>query len=365
MIPFIDLKTQYKRIEDKVKDRIHNILDHGQYIMGPEVSELEANLCEFVGAKHSIGCGSGTDALMLALLALDIGPGDEVIVPDFTFFGTAEIVSLLHATPVFVDIDPDTYNLDPKKAKAAITNKTKAIMPVSLYGLTADMEAFMQIAKEKNIAIIEDGAQSFGASYTYNGEKKNSCNVATISTTSFYPAKPLGAYGDAGAVFTNDDALALKMRQLLNHGQERGYHHIHIGLNCRIDTFQAAVLIEKLAIFKNEIYLRNQVAENYHLSLKDKVKMQKIPVGHTSSWAQFTIEVDDRDKFRENMQKDSIPTAVHYPAALTEQPIYAEKFKVETPISKQSASRVVSLPMNPYLNDENQNKIINSVLKYI
>ncbi|MEE3078567.1 MAG: DegT/DnrJ/EryC1/StrS aminotransferase family protein, partial [Bdellovibrionota bacterium] len=248
---------------------------------------------------------------------------------------------------------------------AAITDKTKAIMPVSLYGLTADMEAFMEIAKDENIAIIEDGAQSFGASYKAEGKTKTSCNVATISTTSFYPAKPLGAYGDAGAVFTNDDALALKMRQLLNHGQERGYHHIHIGFNGRIDTIQAAILIEKLNIFKNEIELRNQVASKYQEAFNGKIKMQKIPEEHISSWAQFTIEVDDRDKFRESLQKESIPTAVHYPAALTEQPIYSEKFNADTPYSKKAASRVVSLPMNPYLSAKDQATVIEAVLKYI
>lgn len=365
MIPFIDLKTQYQKIEDKIKSRINNILEHGQYIMGPEVKELETNLSTFLGAKHSIGCASGTDALILALLALDIKAGDEVIVPDFTFFGTAEVVSLLGATPVFVDIDPDTYNLDPSKAKDAITDKTKAIMPVSLYGLTADLDSFMEIAKDKGIAIIEDGAQSFGATYKSNGETKASCNVATISTTSFYPAKPLGAYGDAGAVFTNDDALALKMRQLLNHGQESGYHHIHIGFNGRLDTIQAAVLVEKLAIFKNEITLRNQVASNYHKAFEGKVKMQKIPEGHISSWAQFTIEVDDRDSFRQKLQKESIPTAVHYPAAITDQPIYKDKFNPDTPLSKLAASRVVSLPMNPYLSSEHQSQVIENVLKSI
>lgn len=365
MIPFIDLKTQYLKIEDKIKNRINNILEHGQYIMGPEVKELETDLCNYIGTKHSIGCASGTDALILALLALDIKAGDEVIVPDFTFFGTAEVVSLIGATPVFVDIDPDTYNLDPVKANVAVTNKTKAIIPVSLYGLTADLDAFMKIAKEHGISIIEDGAQSFGATYKVDNKIKASCNIATISTTSFYPAKPLGAYGDAGAVFTNDDELALKMRQLLNHGQESGYHHIHIGLNGRIDTIQAAILVEKLSIFKNEITLRNQVASNYHRAFEGKVKMQKIPEGHTSSWAQFTIEVDDRDSFREKMQKNSIPTAVHYPSALSDQPIYKDKFTADTPQSKLAASRVVSLPMNPYLSSEHQSEVIENVLKSI
>ncbi len=365
MIPFIDLKSQYGLIEDKVKSRINAILEHGKYIMGPEVAELENNLNKFIDCKHSIGCGSGTDALMLAMLALDIKHGDEVIVPNFTFFGTAEVVSLLGAVPVFVDIDPSTYNIDPLKVSEAITPKTKAIMPVSLYGLTADLESLMKISKEKGIAIIEDGAQSFGASYTVNGTRVKSCNIATISTTSFYPAKPLGAYGDAGAVFTNDDDLALKMRQLLNHGQERGYHHIHIGFNGRLDSIQAAVLIEKLDIFAKEIELRNQVASKYREAFNGKIKMQEVPEGHISSWAQFTIEVEDRDSFRESLSKSNVPTAVHYPTQLTDQPVYKEFSNTDTPASKSAAKKVVSLPMHPYLSDEDQRVVIETVLENI
>ncbi len=360
MIPFIDLKTQYRNIEDKIKSRVNAVLEHGQYIMGPEVKELESNLSEFVGCKHSIGCASGTDAIMIALLAIDLKPGDEVIVPNFTFFATAEIVTLLGGVPVFADVSEETYNIDVNHVEKLITNKTKAIMPVSLYGLTAELDSLMAIAEKNNLTVIEDAAQSFGAKTT----NKMSCNIAHISCTSFYPAKPLGGYGDSGAIFTNDDALALKMRQILNHGQESGYHHIHIGINGRLDTIQAAILIEKLAIFPAELKSREEVAKRYTEAFQGKVKIQKITEGHTSAWAQYTIEVDNRDEFRAKLKELNVPTAVHYPSTITEQPIY-KGTEADTPIATKVSKRVVSLPMSPYLSVEDQNQVIDAVLKSI
>jgi UDP-2-acetamido-2-deoxy-ribo-hexuluronate aminotransferase len=246
---FIDLKAQYRRIETDVNQRIQAVLNHGQYIMGPELTELESQLAEFVGVKHAIGVSDGTTALLIALMALDIGVGDEVITTPFTFIATGEMIALLGATPVFVDIDPQTYNIDVNKIESAITSKTKAIMPVSLYGLCADFDAINAIAEKYQLPVIEDGAQSFGASY----KGKKSCGLTTIGCTSFFPSKPLGCYGDGGACFTNDDDLAKKMREIRVHGQDRRYHHPVIGLNGRLDTIQAAILLAKLSVFPQEV----------------------------------------------------------------------------------------------------------------
>jgi UDP-2-acetamido-2-deoxy-ribo-hexuluronate aminotransferase len=359
-IPFIDLQAQYKPIKDKILARINDILDKGQYIGGPQLKEFEEKYAQYVGVKHAIGCSSGTDALLLALMAFDIGPGDEVIVPDFSFFATSEMVSLLGATPVFVEINPYTYNMDVDSMKSAITNNTKAIMPVSLYGQCANLDEIMDIATANNIPVIEDAAQSFGAKH--NG--KRSCGITTIGCTSFYPSKPVGAYGDGGAIFTNDDALALKMRQLLNHGQESGYHHTLIGINGRLDAMQAAVLIEKLAIFDDELEARQKLAKRYSEKLSTKYKTPTITENNLSAFAQYTIEVDNRDSFRAKLGELGVPTAVHYPASLSKQPVYAEKFShVSNPKSDAAASRVVSLPFHPYMDEETQDKIIKALLE--
>lgn len=360
MIPFIDLKAQYKTIEDKIKTRINDVLEHGQYIMGPEVRELEQRLAQYVGVKHAIGCSSGTDALLLALMALEVGPGDEVIVPDFSFFATSEVVSLLGATPVFVDVDPKTYNMNVEAMKDAITANTKAIMPVSLYGQCADYDEINEIATANAIAVIEDGAQSFGA--TYKGKK--SCGLTTIGCTSFFPSKPLGGYGDGGAIFTNDDDLAVKMRELLNHGQSGRYIHTRIGINGRIDSLQAAILLEKLEIFDKELEARNQVAKKYTEALGDSFKVPSIEEHNISAWAQYTIEVDNRDEFQKAMQELKVPTAVHYPGGLSEQPVYEGKFEANTPITKDVSKRVVSLPFHPYMDEETQNEVIKAVLTF-
>ncbi|HCT6425674.1 TPA: DegT/DnrJ/EryC1/StrS family aminotransferase, partial [Citrobacter freundii] len=262
---FIDLVVQQNRIKEKLDSAIKKVLEHGQYILGPEVAELENKLAEFTGAKHCISVANGTDALQIAQMAFGIGPGDEVITPGFTYIATAETVALLGAKPVYVDVCPKTYNLDPEKLEAAITPRTKAIIPVSLYGQCADYDAINAIADKYGIPVIEDAAQSFGASY----KNKRSCNLTTVSCTSFFPSKPLGCYGDGGAIFTNDDELAKVIRQIARHGQDRRYHHIRIGVNSRLDTLQAAILLPKLEIFEDEMQLRNKVAKRYSELLND------------------------------------------------------------------------------------------------
>lgn len=349
MIEFIDLKAQQLRIKDQIDAGIQRVLAHGQYILGPEVSELEEKLAAFVGAKYCITCANGTDALQIAQMALGIGPGDEVITPGFTYIATAETVALLGAKPVYVDIDPRTYNLDPQLLEAAITPRTKAIIPVSLYGQCADYDAINAIAAKYSIPVIEDAAQSFGA--TYKG--KRSCNLTTIACTSFFPSKPLGCYGDGGAIFTNDDELAKVLRQVARHGQDRRYHHIRVGVNSRLDTLQAAILLPKLEIFEEEIAQRQRVADLYDSSL-NALGINTTPYmeeWNTSAYAQYTVRVEDRDQLQVKLQKMGIPTAVHYPIPLNKQPAVADK-NVDLPIGDQVAEQVMSLPMHPYLSDE-------------
>lgn len=349
MIEFIDLKSQQARIKDKIDAGIQRVLNHGQYILGPEVAELEEKLAQFVGAKHSITCANGTDALQIAQMALGIGPGDEVITPGFTYIATAETVALLGAKPVYVDIDPRTYNLDPRKLEAAITPRTKAIIPVSLYGQCADYDAINAIAAKYSIPVIEDAAQSFGA--TYKG--KRSCNLTTIACTSFFPSKPLGCYGDGGAIFTNDDELAKVLRQIARHGQDRRYHHVRVGVNSRLDTLQAAILLPKLEIFEKELEQRQCIAKLYNESLK-ALGVNTVPYveeWNTSAYAQYTILVDERDQLQEKLKKQGIPTAVHYPIPLNKQPAVADA-NVQLPTGDRVAEQVMSLPMHPYLDDE-------------
>ncbi len=344
---FIDLKSQYRDIKTSVDRRIQAVLDHGQYVMGPEIGALEERLATYTGARHCIACSSGTDALLLAMMALGIGRGDEVVTSPFSFFATAEIIALLGARPVFVDIDPATYNLDPSLLATAITPRTKAILPVSLYGQCADMDAIQQIAG--NIPVIEDGAQSFGA--TYHG--RNSCNLSAIGCTSFFPSKPLGCYGDAGACFTSDDDLAARMGMIRNHGQDRRYHHPVIGVNARMDTIQAAVLLAKLEVFAEEVKRRAEIGARYSELLRNAVKTPKVLGGNTSVYAQYTIEVEERDEFQEAMKRRGIPTTIHYPEALHLQPAFAHLGyrQGEFPVAEAAAKRVVSLPMHPYLSE--------------
>lgn len=362
-IPFIDLKSQYKNLEDNIKSRINKVLEHGQYVMGPEVAELEARLADYVGAKHCIGASSGTDTLMIAMMALGIGAGDEVITTPFTFIATGEMIALLGAVPVFVDIDPKTYNIDPAKIEAAITPKTKAIMPVSLYGQCADFDAINAIADKHGLPVIEDAAQSFGA--TYKGKK--SCNLSTIGSTSFFPSKPLGAYGDGGALFTNDDHLAKIMREIRAHGQERHYYHSRIGVNGRLDTIQAAILLAKMDVFPDEVTARSNIAEKYNQLLKERVTTPYVESFNTSVYAQYTILVDNRSDLQQSLKEAGVPTAVHYPIPLNLQPVFEHLNKVEGsyPISESTAKRVVSLPMSPYLSDTLIQRIASSVLERI
>lgn len=343
---FCDLKTQYQRLKADIDAGIQRVLDHGQYILGPEVAELEDKLVAYTGAKHCISVANGTDALQIAQMALNIGPGDEVITPGFTYIATAETVALLGAKPVYVDVDARTYNLDPALLEAAITPRTKAIIPVSLYGQCADFDAINAIAAKHGIPVIEDAAQSFGA--TYKGRK--SCNLSTIACASFFPSKPLGCYGDGGAIFTNDDELALVIRQIARHGQDRRYHHIRVGVNSRLDTLQAAILLPKLAVLDEELAERQQVAARY-AKLLNAAGIHTTPYvepHNLSAWAQYTIRVQGRDAVQEKLKHAGIPTAVHYPIPLNKQPAVADP-GARLPVGDQVAAEVMSLPMSPGL----------------
>ncbi|MEH6784686.1 MAG: DegT/DnrJ/EryC1/StrS family aminotransferase [Alcanivorax jadensis] len=356
---FIDLAAQQVRIKDKIDAGIQRVLAHGQYILGPEVTELEEKLAAFAGARHCITCANGTDALQIAQMAFGVGPGDEVITPGFTYIATAETVAVLGAKPVYVDIDPKTYNLDPEKLEAAITPRTKAIIPVSLYGQCADFDAINAIANKHGIPVIEDAAQSFGA--TYKGMRSG--NLSTIATTSFFPSKPLGCYGDGGAIFTNDDELAVILRQIARHGQDRRYHHLRIGINSRLDTLQAAVLLPKLEILTEEISLRQSVAEQYSKALSASAVITPTVEKHnTSAWAQYTLQVKNRDAVQERLKQQGIPTAVHYPIPLNRQPAVADSRAV-LPVGDNAADNVLSLPMHPYLQSNDIQKIVQVILE--
>lgn len=356
---FIDLAAQQTRIKEKIDSNIQKVLAHGQYILGPEVSELEEKLAAFTGAKHCISVANGTDALQIAQMAFGIGPGDEVITPGFTYIATAETVALLGAKPVYVDICPKTYNLDPTKLEAAITPRTKAIIPVSLYGQCADFDAINAIADKHGIPVIEDAAQSFGA--TYKG--RHSCNLSTVATTSFFPSKPLGAYGDGGAIFTNDDELAVVLRQIARHGQDRRYHHIRVGVNSRLDTIQAAILLPKLEIFAEEMELRQQVAQRYTQLLNDAgiLTTPVVEPHNISAWAQYTIQVDNREQVQAKLKEQGIPTAVHYPIPLNKQPAVADETALLL-VGDAVAEKVISLPMHPYMTEDEQKKVADCIV---
>ncbi len=358
---FIDLKSQYQSIRQEINRRITTVLGHGQYILGEEVRELEARLGEYVGVRHCIGVASGTDALLIALMTLDIGAGDEVITTPFTFIATGEVIALLGAKPVFIDIEPRTCNLDPSLVEQAITNKTKAILAVSLYGQCADFDAIKMIAKRYGITVIEDGAQSFGA--TYKGQR--SCGLTDIGCTSFFPSKPLGCYGDGGAIFTNNDELAEKMRQIRVHGQDRRYHHERLGINGRMDTIQAAVLLAKLDIFEHEVEERIRIGSRYSSLLSDSaVGVPYIYPENTSVYGQYTIQIDRRDQVKKFLANADIPTAVHYPIPLYQQPAMRQE-GMSLRYAEQAADSVLSLPMHPYLSDREQDHVVDAVLKAV
>ncbi|MGE3756405.1 MAG: DegT/DnrJ/EryC1/StrS family aminotransferase [Pseudobdellovibrionaceae bacterium] len=364
-IPFIDLKTQYEALKPSIQARINKVLDHGLFVGGPEVTELEKELSKWVGCKHTLACSSGTDALQVALMAYGIGPGDEVITTAFSFIATAEVILLVGAKPIYVDIDPVTYNIDIKQIEKRITSKTKAVMPVSLYGQMPDMDELMALANKHNLKVIEDAAQSFGA--TYKG--KQSGNIAHITGTSFFPAKPLGAYGDGGAIFTNDDKLDLELRQILSNGQETRYHHVRLGLYGRLDTLQCAILLSKLERYGWELKKRQEIAERYTKAFKSiAVKGFQIPEvlpERTSVWAQYTLAVPDRSTFQKRLTEMGVPTSVHYPCIMPDQPAYKHTCGPETDLSKSrwAADHVISLPMYPDMPSSIQDEIIQKVTK--
>lgn len=352
---FIDLKSQYQRLKPQVDAAIQRVLNHGQYILGPEVAELEEKLVAYTGAKYCISVANGTDALQIALMALGVGPGDEVITPGFTYIATAETVALLRAKPVYVDIDARTYNLDPALLEASITPRTKAIIPVSLYGQCADFDAINAIAARHGIPVIEDAAQSFGASY----KGRKSCNLSTIACASFFPSKPLGCYGDGGAIFTSDDELAKVIRQIARHGQDRRYHHVRVGVNSRLDTLQAAILLTKLDILDVELNQRQLVAARYTQML-DRIGLQTTPViepHNLSAWAQYTVRVPSRDVVQRYMSEAGVPTAVHYPIPLNRQPAVSDT-AVRLPVGDEVAAHVMSLPMGAYLSTKDQDYVV-------
>ncbi len=352
---FVDLAAQQDRLRNGLERRIHGVLHHGRYLGGEEVQELEVRLAEFCKAKFCISCANGTDALQIALMALGVGSGDEVITSAFTFIATAEVIRLLGATPVYVDIDPRTYNLNSYLLEAAVTPRTKAIIPVSLYGQCADFDSINAIAARYNLPVIEDGAQSFGAGY----KDKKSCNCTTIATTSFFPSKPLGGYGDGGAIFTNDEELAVVLRQIAAHGEDYRYHHVRLGVNSRLDSLQAAVLLEKLAVLESEIALRQKVADSYSELLQQAgiTSLPYIEPYNSSVWAQYTLRLPDRERVQADLKKLKIPTAVHYPIPLNRQPAVA--VDAVLPVSEKVAKEVISLPFGPYL----QEKDIETVVK--
>ena len=365
---FVDLKTQYERLDGAINKRIQTVLDHGQYIHGAEIAELETALAKYVGTNHCIAVSSGTDALLMALMALGVEPEEEVITTPFTFFATGGMIALLKAKPVFVDIDRRTYNIDPDLLESAITPHTKAILPVSLYGQCADYDAINEIAAKHGIPVIEDAAQSFGA--TYRG--LHSCGLTEIAATSFFPSKPLGCYGDGGALFTNDDVLDERFRELRVHGQAGRNYHPRIGINGRMDSLQAAILLAKLEIFDEEVAARARLGARYSELIEDAFSDVDMPTPvttpyveahNTSVYAQYTVEVPNRDAVQAAMTERSIPTAVHYPRPLHLQPAFADlgHGPGSFPVAEKAAERVISLPMHPYLTDEQQLSVIQAL----
>ena len=360
-IDFANLQKQYQLYKTEIDRNIHAVLDKSNYALGEEVTQLEQAFCDFTAAKHAITCSSGTDALLLALMALDIQPGDEVITTPFTFIATAEVIAYLKAKPVFVDIEADTFNIDANKIEQAITSKTKVIMPVSLYGQAADMDAISAIAAKHNLKVIIDGAQSFGA--VYNGSRDSA--LGDISTTSFFPAKPLGCYGDGGAVFCADDELADKMRMMRVHGQNARYRHKYIGICGRLDTIQAAVLLAKMAHYEKEIELRQSVADAYSQRLANHVVVPPVKQGCSSVWAQYTIRLTNRDAVQQKLSEQGIPTAVHYPMPLHQQECfqYLGLKDGDFPEAEKAAAEVMSLPMNPFLEEAEIQYISDNIIQ--
>ncbi|MBX3347827.1 MAG: DegT/DnrJ/EryC1/StrS family aminotransferase [Nitrospira sp.] len=369
---FIDLKQQYERLKPGIHERINQVLEQGKFIMGPEVVELEKNLAAFVGAQHCVSCANGTDALLLSLMAHNVGPGDAIFTTPFTFIATAEVVCLLGATPVFVDIDPKTYNIDPEKLELTVAEieqgivharggkqglKPKGIIPVDLFGLPADYDAINQIARQHGLLVLEDAAQSLGGSY----KGKRVGNLADIAATSFFPAKPLGGYGDGGAIFTNDEVVANSLRSLREHGKgSHKYDNVRIGINGRLDTLQAAILLAKLEVFESEIKMRQDVAGRYSSALKEIVQIPFVPDGLASAWAQYSVVTDHREAYLHTLKEKDIPTAIYYPRPLHLQTAFAQLGyqKGDFPVAERLSERIFSLPMHPYLTAQDQEKIV-------
>ena len=362
-IDFANLQHQYRLYKADIDANIQAVLNKSNYIMGEEVAQLEQQLAEFTGAKHVIACSNGTDALLLAMMAMDIQPDDEIITTPLTWISTAETIALMKAKPVFVDIDEVTFNIDPRKIEAAIKDKTKVIMPVSLYGQPADMDEINAIAKKHGLKVIIDGAQSFGATYKSQAEVHH-CD---IYTTSFFPAKPLGCYGDGGAVFTNNAEYAKKIRMMRVHGQNKRHQHKYIGIGGRLDTIQAAVLLAKLPHYANEIKKRQIVAEMYGSMLQDEIVLPSVKSNRTSVWAQYTLRVPKRDYIQETLKQAGIPTAVHYPMPLHLQECfeYLELSEGDYPVAEKISEEVMSLPMNPFLSDKEINYTIHQLVTCI
>ena len=358
---FIDLKAQYAALKGPIDARIQRVLDHGQYIMGPEVAELEGRLAAWCGARHCITVASGTEALLISLMALDLRPGDEVITSPFTFAATAEMIVLLGGTPVFADIEPDTCNIDARRIEALVTSRTRAIMPVALYGQCADMDEINAIALRHGLAVIEDAAQSFGASY--RGHK--SCNLSTLGCTSFFPSKPLGCYGDGGAIFTNDEALAQACREIRVHGQSQRYTHTRVGVGGRMDTLQCAVVLAKLDRFDWELARRAEIGARYQALLRDAdIAQVVVRPDRDSVWAQYTVFVENRPAVQAALKAAEVPTAVHYPLALHRQPAYAAWGQTaDCPHSERAAQRVMSLPMSADLSKADQDHVVASLAR--
>ena len=359
-IEFIDLKAQYRALKASIDARIQKVLDHGQFIMGPEVAELEGKLAAYTGSKHCVTVSSGTEALLIALMALDFKPGDEVITTSFTFVATAEVIVLLGGVPVFVDVEADTCNIDVSQVEAKISARTKAIIPVSLYGQPGDMDELNAIAARHNIPVIEDAAQSFGADY----KGRKSGNLSAIGCTSFFPSKPLGCYGDGGALFTNDDTIAKAAREIRVHGQSGRYFHTRVGVGGRMDTLQCAIVLGKFERFEWEVAQRIAIGARYAELLSDVPDLQLVTVrpDRTSVWAQFTVMVPNRERVLESLKSAGIPTAVHYPRGIHQQPVFAKYCCPDCmPVSNDLATRVMSLPMSADLTTADQTRIVNAL----
>ncbi|MCK5260055.1 MAG: DegT/DnrJ/EryC1/StrS family aminotransferase [Candidatus Omnitrophica bacterium] len=362
-IPFIDLSRQYQAYKKEIDAQINEVITSSSFIMGSKVAELEQQLCEFVGTKHAIGCSSGTDALLLALMAYDVEPGDEIITTPFSFIAASEVIAFLKAKPVFVDIDEQTFNIDPAKIPQAVTDKTQGIIAVDLFGQCADYDAINKIAKAHDLFVIEDAAQSFGARH----KERQACSLADIGCTSFFPAKPLGCYGDGGAVFTDDDHIAEIIRSMRVHGKGKNkYDNVRIGINARIDTIQAAVLLTKLKHYEDEINKRSDVAAYYNRHLKECVKVPVIAPDNLSVFAQYCILCQDRDGLQQHLKENNIPTAIHYPKPLHVQPAFSDlKYKEgDFPVSERTCRNILALPMHPFMPKEEQDLITESIKSF-